>query len=225
MIFFRPNATFSGEITLNKEEIEHLRSLRLNDISKTIEVRDGKGVSYFFQVESKSKTGKLLEKKTTIIPNIKIEIASAIPKAQRLDFLLQKGTEIGVTAFYFINFFQSERREINLERSNKIILEAASQCQRHSIPTIKLYNSLEKFLQENKQVFVLNPEAKELLSLNQNWGMIPIIGPEGGFRQEELELLQRYDAKNFSIGNNILKIETAHTYIASILAFQKLVGE
>ena len=55
--------------------------------------------------------------------------------------------------------------------------------------------------------------------------MIPIIGPEGGFRQEELELLQRYDAKNFSIGNNILKIETAHTYIASILAFQKLVGE
>lgn len=222
MIFFRPNASFSNEITLTKEEIEHLRSLRLNDVSKIIEVRDGNGVSYFFQVESKSKTGRLLEKKISIIPNSKIEIASAIPKAQRLDFLLQKSTEIGVTAFYFINFFQSERRELNLERSNKIILEACSQSKRHTIPRIELYSSLEKFLQEHKQVFVLNPEANEPLSLNQNWDMTPIIGPEGGFRQEELELLKTAYTKSFSIGDNILKIETAHTYMASILAFKNL---
>ena len=222
MIFFRPNETFTHELVLTKEEIEHLRSLRLNDINKTLEIRDGNGVSYFFLVEAKSKKGKLLEKTTTSTSNQKIKIASAIPKAQRLDFLLQKSTEIGITDFYFINFFQSERRDINLERSNKIILEACSQSKRHTIPNIKLYNSLEKFLQEHKDVFLLDPTANISLSQNQNWNLVPIIGPEGGFREEELDLLRKNNANSFSIGDNILKIETAHIYIASIIRFQTL---
>nr|MBP6739895.1 16S rRNA (uracil(1498)-N(3))-methyltransferase [Leptospiraceae bacterium] len=89
MLFFRPNETFKNEITLTKEEIEHLRSLRLNDIEKEIEVRDGLGNSYTFQVGAKSKSGKLLEKRETVLSERKIGVASAIPKAQRLDFLLQ----------------------------------------------------------------------------------------------------------------------------------------
>lgn len=219
MLFFRPNETFQKEITLNKEEIEHLRSLRLNEIEKEIEVRDGKGNSYIFQVGAKSKNGKLLEKRNTPLSSKKIEIASAIPKAQRLDFLIQKSTEIGITDFYFINFFQSERRDLNIERCNKIILEACSQSKRHSIPTIKLYNSLEKFILEHENLLLLNPMANQSLSQNKDWELIPVIGPEGGFRKEEIELLEKTKAKSFSIGTNILRIETAHIYMAGIKQF------
>ncbi len=220
MIFFRPNETFKNEITLTKDEIEHIRSLRLNDIDKQIEVRDGLGNSYIFQVAAKSKSGKLLEKRETILQERKICVASAIPKAQRLDFLLQKSTEIGITNFYFINFFQSERRDLNIERCNKIILEACSQSKRHSIPTVKLYNSLENFLKEHTNVLLLDPDALQPLTENKDWNLIPIIGPEGGFRKEELE--QFKNAKSFSLGNNILKIETAHIFMTSLLSFQTL---
>ncbi|MBP9886603.1 MAG: 16S rRNA (uracil(1498)-N(3))-methyltransferase [Leptospiraceae bacterium] len=219
MLFFRPNETFQNEITLTKEEIEHLRSLRLNEIEKEIEVRDGNGNSYFFQVGQKSKTGKLIEKRNFEIPTTQNKIASAIPKAQRLDFLLQKSTEIGITDFYFINFFQSERRDLNIERCNKIILEACSQSKRHSIPNIKLYNSLEKFILEHQNLLLLNPMANQSLSQNSDWELIPVIGPEGGFRKEEIELLENTKAKSFSIGKNILRIETAHIYMTSIKQF------
>lgn len=220
MIFFRPNETFTNEIALTKEEMEHLRSLRLNEVDKKIEVRDGNGNSYFFQVGAKSKTGELIEKDTTLISKRKIEIASALPKAQNLDFLLQKSTEIGITDFVFVNFFQSERKELNIERSNKIILEACSQSKRHSIPSIKLYPSLQKFLQDYKEILVLNPKSTQPLTQNSNWNLIPMIGPEGGFRKEELELLETVNAKSFSIGSNILRIETAHIYMTSILSYQ-----
>ena len=222
MLFFRPNETFKNEITLTKEEIEHLRSLRLNDTDKEIEVRDGLGNSYIFQVGAKSKSGKLLEKRTTVLSERKIGVASAIPKAQRLDFLLQKSTEIGITDFYFINFFQSERRDLNTERCNKIILEACSQSKRHSIPSIKLYNSLENFLKEHENVLLLNPDALQPLSENANWNLIPVIGPEGGFRKEELEMLENAKAKSYSLGTNILRIETAHIFMTSLLSFQTL---
>jgi 16S rRNA (uracil1498-N3)-methyltransferase len=218
MIFFRPNEIFKNEITLTKDEIEHLRSLRLNEIDKEIEVRDGLGNSYIFQVGAKSKSGKLLEKRQSILHERKISVASAIPKAQRLDFLLQKSTEIGITNFYFINFFQSERRDLNLERCNKIILEACSQSKRHSIPTVKLYNSLENFLREHANILLLDPDALQPLTDNRDWNLIPIIGPEGGFRKEELE--QFKNVKSFSLGKNILKIETAHILMTSLLSFQ-----
>ncbi len=222
MLFFRPNETFANEISLTKDEIEHLRSLRLNEIDKEIEVRDGLGNSYIFHVGAKSKSGKLLEKRQSILHERKISVASAIPKAQRLDFLLQKSTEIGITNFYFINFFQSERRDLNIERCNKIILEACSQSKRHSIPEIKLYNSLEKFLQEHKNILLLNPLAKEPISGNSNWNLIPIIGPEGGFRKEELEQFKNLESKSYSIGENILRIETAHIFMSSLLSFKHL---
>lgn len=222
MLFFRPNETFQNEITLTKEEIEHLRSLRLNDIDKEIEVRDGLGNSYLFQVGAKSKIGKLLTKTNTILSERKIGVASAIPKAQRLDFLLQKSTEIGITDFYFINFFQSERRDLNIERCNKIILEACSQSKRHSIPSIKLYNSLEKFLQEHKNILLMNPDAKRPLSENINWDRIPVIGPEGGFRKEELVLFSESEEESFSLGTNILRIETAHIFMTSLLSFKNV---
>ena len=61
--------------------------------------------------------------------------------------------------------------------------------------------------------------ANQSLSQNSDWELIPVIGPEGGFRKEEIELLENTKAKSFSIGKNILRIETAHIYMTSIKQF------
>lgn len=219
MILFRPNEFFSKEIILTKEEIEHLRSLRLNEIEKEIEVRDGNGNSYFFNVLPKSKIGNLIKIEKNNLNEKKIRIASAIPKANRFDFLIQKSTEIGITDFYFINFFHSDRKEINLERTNKIILEACSQSKRHTIPRVFFYTSLEKFLNEHSNILLLDPKADKGIQENIDWSLIPVIGPEGGFRKEELEQFDKVDAKKYSIGENILRIETAQIFMTSLISF------
>lgn len=219
MIFFREDFRFGEKIDLTKEEIEHLRSLRLNDSEKEIEFRDGNGNSYFYQFEPKQKTGNLIEKKTHFIQKFNLAIAQAIPKSHRLEFLLQKTTELGIDHLYFINFFQSDRKEINLERCNKILLEACIQSKRHTVPKIKIYSSLEKFINEHPNSFYLNPESNIKISEMEDWNLIPIIGPEGGFRKEELELMEKKNLKQFQLGETILKIETASIYLTSLKKF------
>ncbi len=219
MIFFRENFQFSEKIDLTKDEIEHLRSLRLNEVEKEIEYRDGNGNSYFYSFSSKQKTGSLIDKKNFQIQKLNLSIASAIPKSHRLEFLLQKTTELGIDNLYFINFFQSDRKEINLERCKKILLEACIQSKRHTIPEIKIYSSLEKFILEHPNSFYLNPEANEKISEIEDWNLIPIIGPEGGFRKEEVDLMEKNNLKQFKLGETILKIETACIYLTSLKKF------
>jgi 16S rRNA (uracil1498-N3)-methyltransferase len=219
MIFFRTEFQFQETILLSKEELEHLRSLRLYQEDKILEFRNGLGKSFFYSVKAKANLGDLVKSEINTINEKSFSIASAIPQNNRLDFLLQKNTEIGINSFYFINFFQSERREINIERSHKIILEACIQSKRHSVPSIKLYPSLEKFLIENPKSFFLNPKAKQGINEVKDWKQIPIIGPEGGFREQELALIQDQKISEYNLGTNILKIETASIYIASVLQF------
>lgn len=221
MLFFRANESFDREMLLTAEEIEHLRSLRLNEEDKTIEVRDGKGNSYFFHVGAKQKIGRLVNTDKHILTEPSIQIAAAIPKSGKFEILIQKGTEIGVSQFIFVNFQHSERREINIERTNKLIIEACIQSKRHSIPTIQFYSSLKDFLKNYKNIILLNPYSDHPIKTNSDWSAVPLIGPEGGFREEELdEILKHSNNSGFTLGDNILRIETAFISIAAIYKFK-----
>ncbi|MCE9501013.1 MAG: RsmE family RNA methyltransferase, partial [Leptospira sp.] len=113
-IFFRPDQELTDEIILDKEEIAHLRSLRLNEEDKKIEIRDGNGCSAIYFLSKKSSKGTLESREIHKLHHKKFKIASAIPKSEKLNFLLQKGTELGISGFIFVNFSNSERKELNL---------------------------------------------------------------------------------------------------------------
>lgn len=219
MIFFREEFQFEPKLILTKEEIQHLKSLRLNDQEKEIEIRDGNGNSFFYFLKEKTKEGNFTNKKSSTFHKINLSIAQAIPKSNRLEFLLQKTTELGVENLYFINFFQSDRKDFNLERCKKILIEASIQSKRHSIPKIKLFPSLEKFILEFPNSFFLNPNSEKKISELTDWNLIPIIGPEGGFRKEEIEQMEKQNLKQFQLGETILKIETASIYLTSLKKF------
>ena len=141
-IFFRKNYKFLDSIKLNQEELEHLRSLRLDREDKYVEFRDGNGNSYLYFISSKKDAGELVESSENVVRDLGITLACALPKSQKLDLILQKGTELGVSNFHLITFLQSDRKEINEERAQKIILSAVSQSRRHSIPSLNIHNSL-----------------------------------------------------------------------------------
>lgn len=221
-IFFRLNYSFQKNIELNADELEHLRSLRLDKDEKLVEYRDGRGSSYIYEVGYKKKNGELREKIVNSIEMKDFPIASALPKAQKLDFVLQKCTEIGVTKFHFIILFQSDRKELNETRAGKILQSAAAQSGRHTIPEISVYNSLEEFLNFQSNVFYLHPYAEKSIANLKAFTYIPVIGPEGGFREEEIKLFTEKNLEGYTFGKNILRLETAVLSIASILQYERI---
>lgn len=221
-VFFRKNFTFIDSIKLNQEELEHLRSLRLDRDDKHLEFRDGNGNSYIYYILSKKDTGDLVESFQNVVQDLEISIACALPKSQKLDLILQKGTELGVSNFHLITFLQSDRKEINVERAQKIILSAVCQSRRHSIPTLNIHNSLKSFLETQPNSIYLHPYSNTEITTLSNFTMIPVIGPEGGFREEEINLFTEYNCSGYNLGENILRIETAAIYITSLMQYAKL---
>lgn len=217
MIFFRKDYSFQDSIQLSKSEIKHLQSLRIQKQSKSIDFRDGEGCSYIYQFQENTDIGQLIEKKFISKTSNPIIIATALPKGNRLDWMLQKGTEIGVSNFIFVQFQQSDRKELNIERSIRILMESAAQSKQYYLPQINLCNSLEEYLLNYQNSFYLEPTAKTEISSLEKINMIPMIGPEGGFRKVELELLSKKNVSGFRLKSGILRIETAFVYLASIL--------
>ncbi|MDV6234907.1 16S rRNA (uracil(1498)-N(3))-methyltransferase [Leptospira ellisii] len=223
-IFFRRGWKPEAELRLNKEEVAHLRALRIFSENKELRILDGNGVDSTYEVEAGTDRG-ILKKTETHKPETSVAgIATAIPKGNRLEWLLQKGTELGLTHFYFLNFEQSDRRDFNLERSLKITEEAASQSKRIFLPFVAGPLSLREFLEDSEPrnrvgLYRLDPrgasEPRSEFFRNTIW----LIGPEGGFRKTEIELMEEKNVPGIRAGDSILKIETAGLYAASLFRF------
>lgn len=220
IVFFRPGFTASPELRLEGEELSHLKAFRIFSEDKTVIIKDGIGTSHYYSVPASGKNGSLLRSEKVERPPGKAVIATAIPKGNRLEWLIQKGTELGITKFYFLNFAHSDRKDLNPERLLKVAAEACAQSKQDFLPEILGPFRIDQFLKESKEtgegLILLDPEAKESLDGERIRSKIVIVGPEGGFREEELKLIESYSAQGYRIGRSILKIETACLYAASL---------
>lgn len=219
-IFFRRNSDSSRSIELTREECSHLKSLRLFSVQKEVEIRNGKGNSFFYDVPANSEKG-LLQKTEKKIPAPGFSAASALPKSQKLDMILQKLTELGADHIHLIVFAQSDRKEFNEKRAEKIIISAAEQSERHSLPEIHFHKNLEEYIRICPDSFYLHPYADKNISENMK-GRIPVIGPEGGFRDSEIELMRKNGMEGCRFGSSILRIETAVLAASAIIKYLNL---
>ncbi len=142
------------------------------------------------------------------------------------DIMLQKTTEIGIQKFFPILCNRSIVREINVERADKIIIEASEQSNRISVPQITkmqtLENFIKKFPKNGHLLFCdINCKTTNLNNLHSKKKPICIlIGPEGDFSEAERQLI--VDNKNttsISLAQNILRAETAAIAASTILSF------
>ena len=147
-------------------------------------------------------------------------------KSNYFNFMIQKATELGVTKFLPIIFDRTIVRKINKYRLEKIIIEAAEQSNRISVPLIEKPQNLKKFLSESKNkinlIFTdLNSQNKklDLKGLSKN-PICLIVGPEGDFSESEREeVLSFEDVKSLKINENILRAETAAISAISIINY------
>ncbi|MGK0551989.1 16S rRNA (uracil(1498)-N(3))-methyltransferase [Enterococcus faecalis] len=168
-----------------------------------------------------------------------ITIACGLPKGDKLDWIVQKGTELG--AFAFIGFpaqtsvvkWDHKKREAKKKRLSKIATEAAEQSQRQQTPTVQLFAQSEELLasfSNYDQVLVAYEEAAKkgehsklaqvLAASQQGARLLLVFGPEGGFSKSEIDQFQAAGALLCGLGPRILRAETAPLYALSAVSYQ-----
>ena len=145
-------------------------------------------------------------------------------KSNYFNFMLQKATEIGVTKLFPITTERTIVRKINEDRLNKILIEAAEQSNRLTIPSIEKIQKLEKFLNENKNINLvfgdLNTENKKIEFKDPSKPIAVLIGPEGDFSEtERVKILEFNGVQSIKLNDNILRSETAVISSLSIINY------
>ncbi|TWT57596.1 Ribosomal RNA small subunit methyltransferase E [Thalassoglobus neptunius] len=227
---------WEDEITLDGPEAHHLATVLRQKTGNEVELFDGLGTSasgQLIEVAKRSVRIRLLsapaksaERPTTLT------LAVAPPKRDRLQWLVEKATELGVDRFVPLLTERSvvKPRPGKLERLTGTAIEACKQSGRNQLMEIAPTTSLPELLQQSKAehshlMFGDVPEKQErshrapILPENVS-SIIVCIGPEGGFSPDELQLLRDSEARPISISSNILRVETAAIALAAVLVSQ-----
>ena len=209
-------------VQLSPEESYHAAQVLRMRIGELIHLTDGKGnlvKGELVQVDAKKTQVSILEVIPQVIKNSHLHIAIAPTKnIDRFEWFLEKATEIGVAEITPLLCRFSERKEIKLERLNKVIVAAAKQSHHFTFPILNPLTKMDQFVKsmqfENKFIAHCEPTlrndfSQSVQSLNK---VLVIIGPEGDFSEQEIELALQHSFKPVSLGNYRLRTETAGVY-------------
>ncbi len=227
-LFFEKSLSLNLKSKLNNPQSHYL--------SKVMRIKIGENFSLF------NKKGEWLAKIEQISNGIvefsiskqlrksesskEIWLAFSPIKSNYFSFMVQKATELGITKFIPIIFERSVVRKINIDRLNKIIIEASEQSNRINIPLLDNPQNLEEFLSKNIKkidlIFTdLNSKNKKLeVNKLDNKPLCIIVGPEGDFSEKEKDQISNFkEVKSIKINENILRSETAAISAISIINY------
>ena len=242
--FFTPKELINGDVAkIIGDDVKHIyKVLRITQGEK-VTLNNCEGVEYIAKVISVTKQEVLLEVLEKLDVNnesdIKIYLFQGLPKSQKMDLIVQKGTELGVTEFIPTITHRVDvklKGEFKkLDRLNRIALEAAKQSKRSIIPKvsepiefedmIEKINSLDLVLvpYENAENFgikklVNNLEKNGSIEKIKSVGIF--VGPEGGIEEDEIEKLKENGAHIITLGKRILRTETAGFVATSLIQYE-----
>ena len=221
--FVSPEELGSDNIQLVGENASHAKVLRLK-AGEQVLVCDGEGRECLCAVVDSGWNLEVLERRESVSePGVQVSVYMAFPKADKLEHVIQKATELGV---YEIVAFPSARcvskpdeksLKKKLERWQKIAASAAEQSGRGRIPQVVILPSFTEALKRGAQtdlpmMFYENEQATTLhMALNSGeWKSAALLtGPEGGLEEKEVKQAMEAGWKVCTLGKRILRCETA----------------
>lgn len=233
--FFVEGAKEAGETVeiggTDAHKIEHVLRLREGD---AIVVIDSTGRAFDATVSALGRTVqiRIVEELAERRPGsaLQIDVAQAVPKGRRMDFVVEKGAELGVEAFLPFYSERSVGRDVGAEklaRWRRLARTAAAQCGRNGIPEVRdplAFDALvERFRAYDAVLFAweLAPPAPlyEHLAaaLPASGRALLVVGPEGGFTHAEAELAQRHGAAMLWLGPRVLRTDTAALVLLAVI--------
>ncbi len=224
-------------ITLEGDNAKHIGNVLRAKIGDKITVCDGEGRDYECEIEEITK-GSVAAKITDIFsnnnePSIKITLYQGLPKADKMELVIQKCIEIGIDRIVPVKTEHTVvklegKEEKKLQRWNKIAEAAAKQCGRGKIPRVCGIMSFKDAVIEAAGLdSAIIPYEKErdnsLKSFAKEFRGESIgifIGPEGGFSEEEISFAKERGISSVTLGRRILRTETAGLVASVILLYE-----
>lgn len=234
--FFLPSGAVGETVRFTPEDARHIALVLRLTPGAEVRAGDSRGYAYRIllrTVTPQMVTGEVLAKeKEETEPALKIHLYQSLLKGEKMDWVLQKGTEVGIFAFHpFLSRRSVARPEPaqagkKQRRWSRIALEAAKQSQRGIIPTVNPLLTIDSLpLPEGILTIVAWEEEKEN-KLRQVLAATPkpeelalVVGPEGGFTREEVEFFTDRGVFSVSLGPRILRAETAGPVTAAIILY------
>ncbi len=218
--FYIPSLTTSQPTCLlSEEETKHAcKVLRLVDGDK-VALLNGFGDEFIAEIASiKGKQAALtiLSSTNEIAPNFEIHVAIAPTKnMDRLEWFIEKTTELGITRITPILCQNSERSKLNIERLEKILVSAMKQSKRKFIPQLDAPIKFKEFITQFPKGAIAHcyeGEKHDLGNIILAHNFPILIGPEGDFSLEEVAAAQKSGYFTLTLGKNRLRTETAGLY-------------
>jgi 16S rRNA (uracil1498-N3)-methyltransferase len=230
-LFYTPDINTSTYV-LSEEESKHcIKVLRLNEGDR-IYLVDGRGGFYethIIEAHPKRCMVQVLDVKLNFGKrNYHLHMAiSPLKFSDRFEWFLEKATEIGIDEISPILTLRSEKKDIKLERCNKIIEAAMKQSKKAFHPKINELTTYEKFLQNtpnDAQLYIahcLEGQKKSLMDFAniQPKKYLILIGPEGDFTEEEITLAKSNNFTEITLGEARLRTETAAIKACAVISF------
>ena len=221
--FVEPGALEQPQVCLTGENAQHARVLRLR-FGEQVLLCDGCGGEALCRVEADGLTLSVLERRACQTePKVKVSVYMAFPKADKLEHVIQKATELG--AFEIVTFpsarcvSKPDEKSLKkkLERWQKIAASAAEQSGRGILPRVEVVPSyraaLERCVRADKALLFYENEHAVTLRMALESGSFSTVslltGPEGGLEEREVELARELGMQICTLGSRILRCETA----------------
>ncbi|SEB40872.1 16S rRNA (uracil(1498)-N(3))-methyltransferase [Paenibacillus sp. GP183] len=229
--FLRPDQ-FQGQIvTIEGDDAHHLQRVMRAEVGDEVICSNGKDREARVRITSLDKssiTGEAVEElPMNAEPAVKVWIAQSLPKGDKMEIVIQKGTEIGAARFLpFLSErtvvqYDAKKEAKRTERWQKIAKEAAEQAHRNRVPEVESVLSWKQLLRQADQVDAawicyekedgkqLRTAIQEALETEKAMSFLFAVGPEGGFTEQEIQQAEAAGFISVSLGKRILRTETA----------------
>ena len=240
--FVNKERFLADEVTIVGDDVKHIQRVLRMDVGENIICSNNDtrvAVCKITAISSEEVKASIQEELqiSNELP-VQVTIAQGLPKGDKLDYIIQKGTELGATRFIPLSLSRSivkwdENKEgKKVGRLEKIAKEAAEQSHRSRIPEVERSTSLMEMIKNSAnydhKIFAYEESAKigqheglsdVLNNIKTGESLLVIIGPEGGLSKEEVELLENNGFIRTSFGPRILRTETAPLYLLSAVSY------
>jgi 16S rRNA (uracil1498-N3)-methyltransferase len=229
--YTEPIAPSDNIVVLNEENSKHIVQVLRMQNGKQIKLTDGFGNIFLSEITDAHKkkcTVKIIEKTKHESPANKVCIAvSPVKNNSRLEWFLEKATEIGVSEIVLLMCERTEKQNIRLDRMKGILISAMLQSQQAWLPILeepKKYIEFIKSVQSSNKFIAHCEENKKTslkeITIKQSSNTTILIGPEGDFTPQEIALAVENNFTPVALGDTRLRTETAALVAATLLCVQ-----
>jgi 16S rRNA (uracil1498-N3)-methyltransferase len=237
--FITPEHVSGQRVIISGEDVHHIAAVLRMKPGEMLLLCDGQGAEYTVKIARVGRSEiatEIVSQSRRVVHAPQVTLGQGLPKSDKMDFIVQKATELGVSEIIPLRtertIVKVKDEEKRVMRWQKIAREASMQSSRVDIPVIGQIVSFKDFLRTQ------NPELRTLLLLPWEEGTQPIkevlrthtdvkkiillIGPEGGFSTTEAEAAKESGFHLVSLGQNILRTETAAIAALSMVLYETM---